>query len=319
MLSKVKNSLNKRKVKIFSLFLLCATLAWFVSNLSDSYTANTYFNLEYVNVPDSLFFAQKHKTEVQVKVHAGGFQLLRLNIFRKNIKIDLSNVEEKEDKYFLRQSVFRKQIEQQLPNSLSLTEVGYSDTLYVDLYKLHSKKVPVLANIKVDMAQNYVLEKGIKITPDSIKVSGPKSEIDTIVKVTAEDYNFSDVSSDISKTLQLILPKDLANTKFSDKEVVVSGSVFRFSEKLITVPVTVLNLPNDISIRTFPSEVSILCKANVEVLKKVTATDFSLTADFNDYVDENSPILKLSLTKKPEGVYSAKLKEESVEFILNRK
>lgn len=319
MIKKIKNGLNKRKVKIFSLFLLCATMAWFISNLSDSYTANTYFNLEYVNVPDSLFFAEKHQTEVQVKVHAGGFQLLRLNTFRKNIKVDLKDIEHKADKFFLRQSVFRKQIEQQLPNSLSLTEVGFSDTLYLDLYKLHTKKVPIIATTKVNLVQNYVLENKLKITPDSIKISGPKTEIDSIEYVKAEEYDFNNVSSSFKQTLSLLLPQDLTNTKFSNESVVVSGEVFRFSEKLITVPVTVLNLPEGVSIRTFPNKVSILCKAKVAALKEIKVSDFSLTADFNDYVDENSPILKLKLSKKPEGVYSAKLKEEAVEFILNRK
>ena len=298
MIKKIKSGLNKRKVKIFSLFLLCATTAWFISNLSESYTANTYFNLEYINVPDSLFFADNYKEEVQVKLNAGGFQLMRLNDFRKKIQVDLSQLENKREKYFLRQSVFRKQIEGQLPNSLSLTEVGVLDTLFLDLYKLHTKEVPVVANSKVELKQNYVIEDGLKITPDTIKISGPKAEIDSIVKIEAEAYDFENIAANFEAEVALQLPQELSNTKFSANRVVLSGE--------------------GVEIRTFPNKVSILCKAKVDVLREVKPSDFSVIADFKDYVDENLPILKLKLAKKPQGVYGVKLKEDTVEFILNR-
>ena len=318
MIKKIKSGLNKRKVKIFSLFLLCATTAWFISNLSESYTANTYFNLEYINVPDSLFFADNYKEEVQVKLNAGGFQLMRLNVFRKKIQVDLSQLENKREKYFLRQSVFRKQIEGQLPNSLSLTEVGVLDTLFLDLYKLHTKEVPVVANSKVELKQNYVIEGGLKITPDTIKISGPKAEIDSIVKIEAETYDFENIAANFEAEVALQLPQELSNTKFSANRVVLSGEVYRFSEKILTVSVDVINLPEGVEIRTFPNKVSILCKAKVDVLREVKPSDFSVIADFKDYVDENLPILKLKLAKKPQGVYGVKLKEDTVEFILNR-
>nr|WP_283771778.1 YbbR-like domain-containing protein [Cellulophaga sp. 20_2_10] len=243
---------------------------------------------------------------------------MRLNVFRKKIQVDLSQLENKKEKYFLRQSVFRRQIEGQLPNSLSLTEVGVLDTLFLDLYKLHTKKVPVVANSKVELKQNYVIEGGLKITPDTIRISGPRAEIDSITKIAAEAYDFENIAANFKAEVALQLPQELSNTKFSANTVVLSGEVYRFSEKILTVSVDVVHLPDGVEIRTFPNKIAILCKAKVDVLREIKSSDFSVVADFNEYVDQNSPILKLKLAKKPAGVYSVKLKEDTVEFILNR-
>lgn len=320
MIKKIKNSLNRRKVKIFLLFVLCATLAWFVSNLSETYTANTIFNLNYINVPDSLFFANtSSEKEVQVMLRTSGFNFLGFNFNRKDIDVDLSDIENDNNSYFLRQSIFRKQIENQLPNYEMLVSIDLKNNLLVDLYKSYTIKVPVVSKVIIDLEQNHMLESDLKIKPNTITISGPKSEIDTIKSISTETLNFTDVAANFEETIPLVLPSDLKSSKFSDKSVVVSGNVFRFSEKMIELPVEVVNMKEDMNIRTFPNKVSILCKAKVDVLKEIGAADFSLVADFNEYKDGDLPILKLKLLKQPKDMYSVKLNEDDVEFILNRK
>ncbi len=319
MIKKLKKRLNSRKVKIFSLFLLCAILAWFVSNLSEKYTAKTQFNLNYVNVPDSLFFTNELQKDVQVKLYAKGFQFLRLNFFVKEINVDLSEVENKKENYFLKQSIFKKQIERQLSNSVSLIEVGVKDTFFVKLYKLYKKEVPIKSRLTVSLKQNHVLEEGLKISPSTITVSGPKEEIDSINSIDTENYDLVDIATNFEKKVPLILPLELKNSKFSNKYVIVSGQVFRFSEKEIELPIKVINLSADMNIRTFPSKVSVFCKAKVNVLKEISASDFDLIADFNDYKIKGLSTLRLELVKKPKEIYSVKLNEEEVEFILHRK
>ncbi|WP_247076909.1 YbbR-like domain-containing protein [Cellulophaga sp. F20128] len=320
MIKKIKNGLNRRKVKIFLLFVLCATLAWFVSNLSETYTANTTFNLNYINVPDSLFFTNNSsKKEVQVILRTSGFNFLGFNFNRKDINVDLSDIENENNSYFLRQSVFRKQIESQLPNYEMLVSVDLKKDLLVDLYKSYTVEVPIDANVTLDLEQNHMLENELKITPNSITISGPKSEIDTIKSIPTETLNFSDVADSFEETVGLVLPSNLKSSKFSAKAVVVSGNVFRFSEKMIELAVEVVNIKEGMDIRTFPNKVAVLCKAKVDVLKGIGAADFSLVADFNTYTEGDLPVLKLKVVKQPKGLYSVKLTEYEVEFILNRK
>ncbi len=316
MIKKTNNGLQKRKVKIFSLFLLCSGLAWFVSNLTERYTSTTSFDLEYINVPDSLLFKGSSKDKLDVKLNCSGFQFLRYNFSPRVVQLDLSYIKKKGSKYYLPQETCIKQIEGQLPPSITLVDVDNRDTLYFALYRLYSKSVPVVTRLKIDYAQNYMLDGTLKMEPTEVILSGPKNEIDTIGNVRTSTAILKDVSNDFSKNLALVKSVKLLNTKYSTNEVRITGKVARFSEKIVEVPVEVINLEPDMQIKTFPNKVSVLCKGKIERLKKVKASDFRVLADFNTVKDTKSSMITLNLANKPEGLFDIKLLEKEVEYIL---
>ncbi len=316
MIKKTNNGLQKRKVKIFSLLLLCSALAWFVSNLTERYTSTTSFDLEYINVPDSLLFKGSSKDQLEVKLNCSGFQFLRYNFSPRVVQLDLSYIKKKGTKYYLPQETCVKQIEAQLPSSISLVSVDNRDTLYFALYHLYSKSVPVVSRLQIDYAQNYMLDGTLKMEPTEVTLSGPKNEIDTIRSVHTRTVVLRDVSNDFSKKLSLVKSDKLLNTRYSTNEVRITGKVARFSEKIVEVPVEVTNLDKDMQIKTFPNKVSVLCKGKIERLKKVKATDFRVVADFNTVKDTKSSMITLKLANKPEGLFDIKLLEKEVEYIL---
>ncbi len=303
-------------MKIFSLFLLCSGLAWFVSNLTERYTSTTSFDLEYINVPDSLLFKGSSNDKLDVKLNCSGFQFLRYNFSPRVVQLDLSYIKKKGSKYYLPQETCIKQIEGQLPPSITLVDVDNRDTLYFALYRLYSKSVPVVTRLKIDYAQNYMLDGTLKMEPTEVTLSGPKNEIDTIGNVRTSTAILKDVSNDFSKNLALVKSVKLLNTKYSTNEVRITGKVARFSEKIVEVPVEVINLEPDMQIKTFPNKVSVLCKGKIERLKKVKASDFRVVADFNTVKDTKSSMITLNLANKPEGLFDIKLLEKEVEYIL---
>ncbi|MFT4832114.1 MAG: hypothetical protein ACI815_001766 [Psychroserpens sp.] len=318
MIKKTNNGLQKRKVKIFSLLLLCSGLAWFVSNLTERYTSTTTFNLEYVNVPDSLLFKGSSQDKLEVKLKCTGFQFLRYNFSPKIVQLDLSYIKKKGTKYYLPQETCVKQIDGQLPPSISLVDLDNRDTLYFALYRLYSKTVPVVSRLKIDYAQNYMLDGLLKMEPKEVTLSGPKNEIDTIRKVWTSEVNIKEIKDDFLKELALVKSNKLLNTRYSSNEVRVSGKVARFSEKIVEVPVEVINLLQDIEIKTFPNKISVLCKGKIERLKNVKASDFRVVADFNTVKDTKSSMIVLKLANKPEGLFDIRLLEKEVEYILNK-
>ncbi|MEJ1222151.1 CdaR family protein [Sediminicola sp. 1XM1-17] len=318
MVKKTNNGLQKRKVKIFSLFLLCSGLAWFVSNLSEQYTSNTSYKLDYVNVPDSLLFKGSSKDELQVKLQSSGFQFLRNNFSPRVIQLDLSYIKKRGSKYYLPQESCVSQIEAQLPSSISLVDVDNTDTLYFALYKLYSKKVPIISRLRIDYAQNYMLDGSLEMKPEHVTIFGPKNEIDTIRNVRTSTVNKKDVKDDFSVNLALIKPKALLDTRYSSSEVAISGKVARFSEKILEVAVEVTNLDQDMEIKTFPNKVSVLCKGKIESLKNVKAADFRVVADYNTVKDTKSSLITLKLVNKPVGLFDCKIMEKEVEYILKR-
>lgn len=316
MIKNITTRLPKRKLNVFLICLICSFLAWSVSKLSETHTDATSFALDFTNVPDSLVLDKDFGKNVELRVRASGFQFLGLQFGNRRLDISLNGVRQGPAGYFLPRHLFLSQIERQLPGSVELMEVN-GDTLYVAFMKLQTKKVPVVGNITIDLGQNHLLEGRIHLIPDSIVLSGPASELDSINRLETLPVSLRSITESIDMTVGIKGPDGVRYTSLSDSTVRLTAEVFRFSEKIVQVPVTVINLPEGTEIKTFPASIPVLCKARIENLKALDPGDFRLTADYSS-LKQSQSYLQVSLEQKPEEAHSAQLLEERIEFILKR-
>ncbi len=315
MIKKVQKHLKKRKVKVFLVFVVLSSLAWLIKSLSNEVVSRATFNLEFINKPDSLLLVDVSKKSVDVKLEAVGFQFLSFGINTKTVFIDLGKVEKSNNKYFITQGVYKKQIEKQLSNSIIIKDID-RDTLFFDFTELIRKKVAVNHDLQLEYAKNHVLEGEIEIEPDSIVITGPSNEIGDISSVATAKIKLVDLKENFSKRVKIVRPVKMQNALFSSSEVKVSGVVSRFSEKLFAIPIEVINLPTDVKIEIFPDIVGVLCKANISVLKDIEETDFQVVVDCNEMLNTNT--LSIEIKKTPGNIYSATTKEKEVTYILTR-
>lgn len=313
----IRTGLKKRKVKVFLLFLLCASLAWLINKLSQTYTSNTTFQVTYVNIPSEFLLANTPKNELQVRLKAVGFQFLGYHINQKNIQLDVSKVMHKDDSYYLTSDQIRIQLEAQLNQSSTLTDFD-KDVIYFEFTSLETKKLPVKALVDLTFAANHILEGKINVFPDSIQVTGPKSQIDSIKIITTNLFKLEELNKSFSTDVALKIPKLLSKVKFSNDAVQISGKVVKFSEQIIEVPVTVLNLPEGVKVRTFPEVVEIRCQGTIERLKELDIKDFSVVANFLNASSETGNRLSIKLESYPRTLNNATISVNEVEFILRR-
>lgn len=313
----IRTGLKKRKVKVFLLFLLCASLAWLINKLSQTYTSNTTFQVTYVNIPSEFLLANTPKNELQVRLKAVGFQFLGYHINQKNIQLDVSKVMHKDDSYYLTSDQIRIQLEAQLNQSSTLTDFD-KDVIYFEFTSLETKKLPVKALVDLTFAANHILEGKINVFPDSIQVTGPKSQIDSIKIITTNLFKLEELNKSFSTDVALKIPKLLSKVKFSNDAVQISGKVVKFSEQIIEVPVTVLNLPEGVKVRTFPEVVEIRCQGTIERLKELDIKDFSVVANFLNVSSETGNRLSIKLESYPRTLNNATISVNEVEFILRR-
>ena len=312
----VRKVVNKRKVKLFSLFLFCSLMAWFISNLSESYINETTVNLRFVNTPENSMLVKASKDKIKVKIEAVGFQLLGFNFATKNIDIDIADLTKKKGRSFITHLEYIQQIEGQLSSTMRLVEIE-KDTLFFEFKEIGSKEIPVRPMIKMNMAQNYFIEGPLKIEPASITITGPKDQLDTITTLTTTALVLTDLDADFTRALTIVQPQSLENMSFSEKTVTVKGMVSRFSENVIEVPVQVINLPKKVRIKTVPESVPVLCKAKIKDLKNLKSDDFKVVTDYLS-IARGSGRLTLQLVEIPSNVYSATLIETQVTYILEK-
>jgi len=254
---------------------------------------------------------------IEAKLRTSGFQFLYYKIFKSRIDIDVSEVEFQNGGYVLSEEILKRQMDQQLSQNISLLDLD-RNRLEVDLYQVDSKKIPIKAKLGLQLEQNYILDGKIKITPDSIEVKGPSNEIDTIKSIKTSLLQLNNVNADFSNEVGLVFPKGLDNSIFSIGRVTVSGKVSKFSEKVFEVPIQVINIPEGYQIKTFPDVVTVLCKATIERLKEISASDFEIVADYSQLMGSESSTLFLEITESPQKVYDVKLESNTVNFVLEQ-
>lgn len=317
MIERIRRVLKKRKAKIWFIFLGCSAAIWFIKSLSQTYVSTSDFDLVYVNYPDGYVYKGASKKDMDVKLRAGGFTFLGFNFKKKKVTIDVSEAQQKGDKFFVPESMYRSQIEKQLSGTMELLEID-NDTLFLDMLAVVTKKVPVKPRATMNLAQNYLLDGKIQTAPDSISITGPPEEIDSITQVRTEKIALPDLTSDFTEEVSLSKSPKLENTSYSESTAIITGKVIRFSEKIIDLPIRVLNLPEGAEIKTFPDKVSVVCKAKTGVLKTLKLSDFQVVADYKSVENGASTVLPLKLQRKPEGLHSAQLKQREVEYILKK-
>lgn len=311
----VFENINSRKMKIFLLFLLCSFLAWSISKLSEVYESQARFTIAYENIPDSLLSRGNSKRNITAKIKASGFQFLSYTLKPKVITLDLENVLEEDGSYFLTTNTVEAQMENQLPNRISLIELK-DPVLYTDLYLVDSKTVPIVPNIDLKLAQNYALKGALQLEPDSITIKGPEKDIVDIQKVFTIPLELNDVSNDFSRKLRLQTLDSLGSVVMEEKEVVVSGNIVRFSEKEFDVFISAKNVPTGYRLRMFPDHVQLLCKAPINTLKGLEASDFEVSVDYTAIVENK--YLFVELVQEPEDIFSVRLLQNRIEFVLEK-
>ncbi len=317
MLKKILGGLNQRKVKIFLLFLACSTLAWSISKLSESYESRANFELVYTKFPDSLLLNTKETDYVVAKIRASGFQFLGYGITKGKIRVNLQEVNNEDNDYFLTDTELKVQFESQLSNTVSLLELE-KDTFFIDLYKVAIKEVAINPNITIDVASNHILDGGLILEPKTVSIKGPAKEIAKINEVFTAPLVLTGLSNDFSEKLLLIKPEATDNTILLQEVVEVSGKIVEFSERAFELPLSSINIPEGYRIKTFPNKIELVCKASLESLKAMKISDFEVVVDYNSLLNKESKYLNVQLKRTPANIYSVQLLTGKVEFVLEK-
>ena len=284
--------------------------------MSKEYSTVVSFPLEYVYIPEDKLIQQAPPNQLKIQVAASGFRLFVMNINPTKIKLDGRKLKRKSavDYYFLMQQQ-KMDIQNQITKKMKVEQLVL-DTIYLNLGSLASKRVPVVGDFDISYKLGYHLIGNIKVTPDSVLVTGPKKQLDTLQGVQLDKFIKNNVSETITTTLAM---KELSNSiKLSVRKATVFGEVDRFTEGAIQVPFQIINLPDSISVNTFPTEVKVVFQVGLNAFKGVNASSFKIVCDYQYSVENKLNYLVPKVVFKPEVVTSVKIMPAKVEFLTKR-
>lgn len=311
---KLIKSVKSKRINIFLMFLVVSFGILILTKLSKIYTNTIAFNIVMQNVPETDVILSDSTPILNISLKTQGFNFLKYYIKKPVIGINFSeNINKTNGVYTWNNKTAYSDIISQFDKDIEVLHIN-PDTLQFKYDKNDIKRVPIVLNTNVEFKLGHDLLDDYKLTPDSVKIVGPKSVLSEINKIETDTLQLNEVFSDINSNVKLkLISADLL--KYSPTEVLVFANVDRFTEGRLKVPVEVVNVPDSIGIKYFPKIVTISYYTSLTNYKSVNNTDFKVICDFND-VTHNQQYLLPKIINKPTEVRNLKINLKQIEFII---
>ena len=310
----------RKKILLFSIFLLIAVFIWLLNALSKNYTSVIAYPLVYTDIPQEKVFVGELPGHLDLRVNAGGYALLRYKVFRKPVPISfkvsgftLNRPGQDSSRAYILTRYLKDQVSRQLPSELRLLEVK-PDTLHFQFAKKVTRMVAVKPDFQFEVDPQFTTRAGIVIEPESVEVSGPDLILDTMAHVYTERTELGLLSKSYDDRVRLKKSGDL---EYNLSRVSCTIDLERYTEVQISIPVEVLNLPDTLSIQTFPSAVKVTCTVGLSKYDRMDKTLFRAVADYSR-AEENSRELEVSIQRLPAYLLSYDYSPRTVEFLISR-
>lgn len=267
-----RKAVNKKtKVSIFFICFTISLFTWFLIKMSQDYSTDIDFPVQYINPPKGQILTHKHDSIVNIKLTSRGFDLLNILFLksREAIQIDLSGSNIRKNTTSVESHILTRNINAQILKQIKFTDriSGISpDTLRFDLERIISKKVAVISDFQYTTKAQHYLYGDIKIVPDTITISGPPSMIDTINFIRTSDKRFLNVDKTINTRIKLQKPNSNSKFTLSSDSIDLFIPIEKFTENVISMPIVIRNVDKG-TIKLFPE--------NVEVTYLIALKDYS--------------------------------------------
>jgi len=308
---------KNRKINVFFLFLILSIIILIFSKLSKVYTNTVVFNINKVNVPKEYVILNDSSEKLNITLKTHGFNWLKYYFSKPKIAIDFErDVVKKNALYVWDKFEAYINIEKQFGNQVELLNIS-PDKIYFKYDVNLIKKVPVILNADINFSTGYDIFNAFVIKPDSIVVIGPNAIVEKINSVKTKKIVLDNVKSNILTPVKLNLPKNNNDIIYSDKQVSLMATVEKFTEGTLKVPINVINIPENLSIKYFPKFINVIYYTSLNNFNSITAKDFQVICDFKK-VDDNQTFLLPELIKITDKVKTARIRKSRIEFIIEK-
>lgn len=294
-----------------AILLICLGIAlalWIPTKMAQVYKAEKKVFLDF-RLPQNHTFSRLPPKDMVVVVEGTGWNLLYDFIIAAHVRLT----------YDLRYSrtfrLSRGQLRTDILNrlfsdKLKIVELNYDD-LQFNLEPVLTKKVPVFFSGALHFEKDYNLKAPLHLTPDSVTVSGPDSQIRPLLALSTDSMDFQNLSQSFTRTLSFALKPEWSA---QPDRVTLDVQVEKFTEKSLFVPVT---LPeHSDSIKYFPTQVRVVFQVGLSRYSEVRSSDFSIEAEFDTSGAPTPGSLPLLLSHPPAFIRNVRVFPETVDYLI---
>lgn len=313
-----------RRLLIFAIFIGISAFLWLMNSLSQDYITEIDCPVAFYNIPEDYVMVGDIPAEIELQVSGRGFKLLKYTIgsialpFNIDLQSYFSGNEENQQhihfQYYL--SSKKEQIERFLNDEINVLDVRPS-SLQLKFDRLYEKKIKIKPETNFSWAPQHRQKGKLLTIPDSVKVNGPKSILDTIRFIKTEEVTDEDIRENKTYVANLLAPEQC---NLSRRQVKVNMRTEQFTENTIEVPINITNKPDTVNLTIFPNKINITYLVSFDDYEIIDANDFQAAINYKDIEQQNEPQeLKINLLFVPEEAKILRYWPQKARFIINEK
>lgn len=310
------NDVPWKKILTFFFFVIIAAILWFMQVYDQPFETDIRIPVKYVSIPDSVIFNDTLPDHFDVRVRDNGYAMFRYGFTKRDtVYLDMSAVLQNGASPVLQGSTLDAYISRSLPQTS--TVIRYDPLRISFAYSLlRSRKIPVVFDGQINLAPGYFLNGDIRVAPDSVMVYGSLADLTKLTYIYTTSDTLSGLESNRKVSYKLIKPD---NTKVSPNKVNVYIPVEAYQQMRIDVPVEGFNLPDNLNIKFFPSNVTMSFFVGVSMADSVKREDFTVGVDYNNIRDLGQVSVPVRVTASPSFVRNLMIDPLNVEYIFEYK
>ena len=309
------SSLNKEFL-IFLFFLLLSGAFWLMMALNETYEEELKVPVRLVGMPRNAVMTDEPADTVKVTVRDKGFTLVTYKYghwFRPLTFRFATYANEDQGHGAIPAADIIKQVQSQLYGSSKLLSVKPEKLDFYFTYGA-SKKVPIRFRGKISTSKSYYLAH-TEFSPMMVTAYANKKVLDELKYVEIEPFNYRNLQDTIHQNVRL---QKIRGVKLVPSTVRLSVYPDVLTEESIEVPVSAVNMPAGMVLRTFPSRVTVRFTIGASQFRMIRPEQFNVVVDYQTLAENPSDKCTLQLRSVPSSVSKAKLELDKVDYLLEQ-
>lgn len=314
--NKILQLFRSKKLNVFVLFFIISLTILILSKLSQNYQGTLVFKVKPIKVKETQVILNDSSNQLNITLDTYGFKWLRYAVSKPIVEVDLeSDVILKDTILIWTEKKGFSNISKQFGKDVKVININPDSLVFrYDINQI--KKVPVKADLDVSFLQGFNTLDSIKVTPDSIKLIGPASLLKSIDFIKTKHKSFSDLKGNVDKPIQLVVDSISDEVKVESNIVQFHLEVSKFTEGVVTLPVTIVNVPEDVKINYFPKQITVKYATTINDFNSISEEDFKVECDYAN--SKNKSYLIPKIVASPKNVKNIRLQEQQIEFIITQ-
>ena len=305
------SGLNKEFL-IFLFFLALSGAFWLLMTLNETMEREFKIPMRLSGVPRNAVITGELPDTVRVTVRDKGFTLVTYD-FRPLVFRFSNYADEDEGKGVIPLTDVQKQVLSQMYGSSKLLQVKPGAFDFYFTYGT-SKKVPVVFRGKITTNKSYYLAH-TEFYPSMVTVYANKQQLDKLQTVEIEPFNYRNLQDTIRQAVKV---RKIRGVKIVPPTVRLSVYPDVLTEEAIEVPITAINMPPGMVLRTFPSKVTVRFTIGASLFRTIKPSLFKVVVDYEELAANPSDKCTLQLRSVPRSVSKASLEIERVDYLLEQ-